>query len=76
MQTRRIDEADKHAGLGGMTEFATQPELAFCFDQFADRMLVRSSTATTLIDLQAEMNQLEIGETERDSIIESHQLPQ
>ena len=59
-QIRRLDEADRQAGFGGITEFATQPELAFCFEQFSDQMLVQKSTATTLIDLQAEMNDLKI----------------
>ena len=57
---RRLDEADRQAGFGGITDFATQPEIAFCFDQFSDQMLVQKSTATSLIDLQAEMNRLEI----------------
>ena len=32
----RLDEADKAAGFGALAEFATQPELAFCFGQFAE----------------------------------------
>lgn len=48
---RRLDEADKLAGFGTISEFATQPELAFCFDQFAEQMLLKNSTATNLMDL-------------------------
>ena len=59
-QIRRLDEADRLAGFGGIQEFATQPELGFCFEQFAAQMLLKNSTATNLIDLQAEMNKLEI----------------
>ena len=64
---RRLDEADRQAGFGQLAEFATQPELAFCFDQFSAQMLLKNSTALNLIDLQAEMNRLEIsGETMGD----------
>ena len=48
---RRLDEADRLAGFGGLAEFATQPELAFCFDQFAEQMLPKMSLATNLVDL-------------------------
>lgn len=59
-QVRRLDEADRQAGFGGITEFATQPELGFCLNQFAEQMLVRPSNAATVIDLQAELNRLEL----------------
>ena len=42
-QIRRLDEADRKAGFGGMSEFATQPELSFCFEQFAEQMLLKNS---------------------------------
>jgi len=48
---RRLDEADRQAGFGQLTEFSTQPELAFCFDQFSAQMLLKNSTALNLIDL-------------------------
>ena len=50
-QMRRLDEADRQAGFGQLAEFATQPELAFCFDQFSAQMLLKNSTALNLIDL-------------------------
>jgi hypothetical protein len=36
------------------------PSLGFCFDQFACEMLLKPSQATSLVDLQAEFNQLAI----------------
>lgn len=59
-QMRRLDEADRLAGFGGMSEFATQPELGFCFEQFAEQLLLKNSMASNLIDLQAEMNKLDV----------------
>jgi hypothetical protein len=34
--------------------------IGFCFEQFADGLLVKPSTAESLIDLQAEFNALSI----------------
>jgi len=46
------------AGFGNAVEFKTQPSLGFCFDQFAGEMLLNSSQAKTLVDLQAELNKM------------------
>lgn len=53
-QIRRLDQADK--AMQG--DFTTQPLIGFCFEQFADGLLVKPSTAESLIDLQAEFNAL------------------
>ena len=48
------------AGIGQGSSFAAQPSLGFCLDQFASEMLLPNSSATTLVDLQAELNALNL----------------
>lgn len=55
-QIRRLDEADR--AMQG--DFTTLPHVGFCFDQFAQSLLLKPSTAESLIDLQAEFNELKI----------------
>ena len=39
-------------------------ELGFCFDQFSSQMLLQTSSAKNLVDLQAEMNKIELSTKE------------
>lgn len=60
-QQKRLDKVDRELGFGQQTsDFTTMPSLGFCFDQFACEMLLKPSQATSLVDLQAEFNQLNI----------------
>ena len=43
----------------------TQPDLGFCFDQLAEQMLLKRSTADNIADLQAELNQLDLQDAAR-----------
>ena len=58
---RRLDLADRELV---QDDFFSQPALAFSFEQFSEQMLLKPSTAETLVDLQAEFNSLKIAATD------------
>lgn len=70
-QIRRLDHADK--AMQG--DFTTQPLIGYCFDQFAEGLLLKPSTAENLVDLQAEFNAMNLGKPDtNDSEGEDDQM--